>query len=61
MESDRIINNFKEHLVISTQTLKDYPNGRIIAMCIVIRDKNNVTIFEDGYLKEYGNLNEAYL
>ena len=61
MESDRIINNFKEHLVISTQTLKDYPNGRIIAMCIVIRDKNNVTIFEDGYLKEYGNLNAAYL
>lgn len=61
MESDRIINNFKEHLVNATQTLKDYPDGRIIAMCIVIRDKNNVTIFEDGYLKQYSNLNAAYL
>ena len=61
MESDRIISNFKEHLVISTQTLKDYPNGRIIAMCIVIRDKNNVSIFEDGFLREYSNLNAAYL
>lgn len=61
MESDRIINNFKAHLVNSTQTLKDYPNGRIIAMCIVIKDKNNVSIFEDGYLKQYSNLNAAYL
>ena len=61
MESDRIINNFKEHLVKSTQTLKDYPDGRIIAMCIVIKDKNNISIFEDGYLKEYSNLNAAYL
>ena len=61
MESDRIISNFKEHLVNSTQTLKDYPDGRIIAFCIVIKDKNNVTIFEDGYLKEYSNLNALYL
>jgi peptidoglycan pentaglycine glycine transferase (the first glycine) len=61
MESDRIINNFKEHLVVSTQTLKDYPEGRIIAFCIVVRDKNNISIIEDGYLKEYGNLNAAYL
>ena len=61
MESDRIINNFKEHLVNSTQTLKDYPDGRIIAMCIVIKDKNNVSIFEDGYLKQYSNLNAAFL
>jgi len=61
MESDRIINNFKEHLVNSTQVLKDYPNGRIVAMCIVIKDKYNVTIFEDGYLGQYGNLNALYL
>lgn len=61
MESDRIINNFKEHLVNSTQILKDYPNGRVIAFCIVIKDKNNVTIFEDGYVKELSNLNALYL
>lgn len=61
MESDRIISNFKEHLVNSTQALKDYPNGKIIAMAIVIKDKNNVTIFEDGYFKQYSNLNALYL
>lgn len=61
MESDRIIAGYKEHLVKSTQTLKDFPNGRIIAMCIVIKHGNNVSIIEDGYLKEYSNLNAAFL
>ena len=61
MESDKIIGGFKEHLVKSTQTLKDYPDGRIIAFCIVIRSGNNVSIFEDGYLKEYSNLNATHL
>ena len=61
MESDKIIGNFKEHLVRSTQTLKDYPNGRIIAACIVIKSGTNVSIFEDGYLREYSSLNALYL
>ncbi len=61
MESDKIINGFKEHLVKATQSLKDYPEGRVIAMAIVMKDQNNVSIFEDGYLKEYSNLNAAYL
>ena len=56
MESDKIINSFKEHLVISTQTLKDYPDGKIIAYCIVTKNGNNVSIFEDGYMKEHGNV-----
>ena len=61
MESDRIIGYYKEHLVRSTQPLKDFPNGRIIAVAIVMRSGNNVSIFEDGYLKSYSNLNALYL
>ena len=61
MESDKIIGNFKEHLVRSTQTLKDYPNGKIIAACIVIKSGNNVSIFEDGFLREFSSLNALYL
>lgn len=56
MESDKIINSYKEHLVKSTQTLKDYPDGKIVAYCIVTKDGNNVAIFEDGYLKEHYNV-----
>ena len=61
MESDQIINSFKEHLVRSTQTLREYPNGRVIAFCLVMRHGNNISIFEDGFLKEYGNLNAGFL
>ena len=61
MESDKIISGYKEHLVQSTQTLKDYPNGRVIAMAIVIKHGKNISIFEDGFLKEYSSLNAAYL
>ena len=61
MESDKIISGFKEHLVRATQTLKDYPEGRVIAFSIVIKHGNNVSIFEDGYLKEYSNINAAHL
>lgn len=56
MESDKIINSYKEHLVSSTQTLKDYPNGKVIAFCIVTKNGNNVEIFEDGYSKEHKNI-----
>lgn len=61
MESDKIINSYKEHLVASTQTLRNNPNGKIVAMCIVTKDINGVHIFEDGYLKEFGNLNAMSL
>ncbi len=53
MESDKIINSYKEHLVKSTQTLKDFPDGKVIAYCLVSKNGNNVEIFEEGYLKEY--------
>lgn len=56
MESDAIISSYKEHLVKSTQTLKDYPDGKIIAFCIVTKNGNNVSIFEDGYLKEHNDI-----
>lgn len=56
MESDKIINGYKEHLVKSTLTLKNYPKGKIIAYCIVTKDGNNISIFEDGFLREHNNL-----
>lgn len=56
MESDKIINGYKEHLVKSTQTLKDFPDGKIIAMCIVAKEGNSIMIYEDGYLNEHKDI-----
>lgn len=56
MESDKIINGYKEHLVKSTQTLKDFPDGKIVAMCIVAKEGNSIMIYEDGYLNEHKDI-----
>ena len=61
MESDKIINSYKEHLVKSTQVLKDFPEGKIIAFCIVTKDGNSISIFEDGYSKEHYDLSALAL
>lgn len=61
MDSDNIIGSLKEHLVLSTQTLKDYPEGKIIGVALVSTIGKTVTIFEDGYLPEHGNLHPLNL
>ena len=56
MQSDRVINSYKEQLVKATSTLKDYPTGKFIAYAIVIKSGKTVYIFEDGYDKNYNLL-----
>ena len=53
MQSDKIINSYKEQLVKATDTLKDYPSGKFIAYAIVIKSGKTIYIFEDGYDKNY--------
>lgn len=61
MQSDKTINSFKEHLVLSTDTLKEAPLGKFIAYAIVIKSGKTVYIFEDGYDKTYGSLSPISL
>lgn len=56
LDSDNMIASLKEHLVKSTQTLKDYPNGKIIGVSLVSTVGKSITIFEDAYLPEHGSL-----
>ena len=56
MESDHIIAGYKEHLVMATNLLKEYPQGKFIAYAIVIKSNNKVYIFEDGYDEDYKHI-----
>ncbi len=56
MESDKTLSTYKSHLVTSTQLLKDFPDGIIIAACIVIRYGKFAYIFEEDYNKLYKNI-----
>lgn len=61
MQSDKTVNSFKEHLVLATDTLKEYPHGKFIAYAIVIKSGKTVYIFEDGFDKEFSALSAIAL
>lgn len=61
MDSDEMIAGFKEHLITSTQTLKDYPDGKVIGVCIVSTVGKSIAIFEDAFLPEHSNLHALNL
>jgi len=61
MESDRLLNTYKNTLVKSTEMLKKYPKGIVIAGCMVLSYDNVAYIVEDAVNDEYAQLNANYL
>ncbi len=61
MESDKLINTYKNSLVTSTELLKNNPDGIIVAGAMVITYDNAAYIFAEGINEEYGYLNANYL
>ena len=61
MESDKLINTYKNELIKATDLLKKYPKGIIIGGALTIDFDNASYIIIDGYLKNYSNLNSNYL
>lgn len=61
MESDKLINTYKNNLLTSTELLKQNPNGIIIAGAMVISYDNAAYLFTEGMDEEYGYLNANYL
>lgn len=61
MESDRILASYKKHLIISTQLLKEHPEGLLIGGVIIIKYGNQINLLIDGYSEEYNNLCPGYL
>lgn len=56
MDTDKVVSSYKEHLVKSTQLLQKYPEGYTIAGCIVLKNNDDVYIYEEFYAKEFGSL-----
>lgn len=61
MESDRIIDSYKKHLIRATNLLRDYPDGIIIGGAITIKYGNTINLLIDGFTDEYNNLCPNYL
>ena len=61
MNSDKLLNTYKNNLIVSTELLKEYPDGMIIAGAIVMKYDNSAHIIIDGFNKTYSYLNANYL
>lgn len=61
MESDKLITSYKNSLLVSTDLLKNNPDGLKIAAAMVIKYDNAAYLFTEGIDDEYGNLNANYL
>ena len=61
MEMDKVLSCYKAHLLRATDLLKNNPDGIIIGLTIVLKHKKSIYIFEDSFLKEYGNLSPVHL
>lgn len=61
MESDKLLNVYKNNLVKATELLKNHPNGIVIAGALVINYDSSAYIFIDGFDKKYSYLNPSYL
>lgn len=61
MESDKLINIYKNDLIKATELLKKYPKGLIIGGAMTIDFDNASYLIIDGYDSRYKNLNCNYL
>lgn len=61
MNSDKLLNTYKNSLIKATELLKNYPDGIIIAGALVINYDNAAYIFIDGFDKKFSDLNPSYL
>lgn len=61
MESDKLLNTFKNELVIATELLQKYPTSMLLGGAITIEYNEVIHLVAEGYIKKYSNLNCNYL
>ena len=61
MESDKLLNTYKNNIVTATDLLKENPGGLKIAAAMVIKYDNAAYVFVDGINEKYSSLNANYL
>lgn len=61
IESDKRFSRSRNNLIKATNFLRDYPEGIILSSVIVIRIKNEVFLYMDGFDKKYKKMNAKHL
>lgn len=61
MESDKLLETYKNNLVLATDLLKTHPDGIKVAGALTITYDNAAYVFIDGMSSKYSSLNANYL
>ena len=61
MESDVLVNNYRNSMVMSTELLRKFPMGLPVAGALVIEYDNAAFLFIEGVDDKYKQLNPSYL
>lgn len=58
---DNETNLYKNQLITATNMLRDFPNGAILASALIIKDRDEVYLFMDGFDSAYKQFNGKHL
>lgn len=61
IKEENKLNEIKNELVYATTLLRDFPQGIILSTMIIIKYKNEVCMFMDGYNHKFKKLNAKHL
>lgn len=61
MDADKKFNKCKNELIEATKLLKNNPDGIITASALVIKNRDEIYLFMDGYDPKYKSLNSKHL
>lgn len=61
IEADKYVNQYKNQLITATGYLRDYPEGILLASALIVKVRNQVYLFMDGFDMNYASLNGKHL
>lgn len=61
LHEDNLLANLKNELIYATKLLKENPDGIITASALIIKQRDTVNLFMDGFNKKFKKLNSKHL
>ena len=61
MEKDALLSKYKEDLIKANKLVNTYPNGIILATCLIVKNKKEIYLLMDGYNKRFKSFNAKHI
>ncbi len=61
MEKDALLSKYKEDLIKANKLVNNYPDGIILATCLIVKNKKEIYLLMDGYNKRFKSFNAKHI